>query len=56
MSAALQASNDRHSGFFEDNLAQSDPDLAAAIAHEKQRQQEQIELILVNAITKAAIM
>jgi glycine hydroxymethyltransferase len=56
MSAALQASNDRHSGFFEHALAQSDPDLAAAIAGEKLRQQEQIELIASENIVSRAVL
>jgi glycine hydroxymethyltransferase len=56
MNAALQASNDRHSGFFDHSLAQSDPDLAAAIAGEKLRQQEQIELIASENIVSKAVL
>jgi glycine hydroxymethyltransferase len=56
MSAVLQASNDRHSGFFSNTLAQSDPDLAAALAHELERQKDQIELIASENIVSRAVL
>jgi glycine hydroxymethyltransferase len=42
--------------FFNDTLAQSDPELAAAIGHELTRQQDGIELIASENIVSAAVL
>lgn len=43
-------------GFFSDPLAKTDPELAAAIADELVRQQDQIEMIASENIVSAAVM
>jgi len=45
-----------HTRFFEATLQVADPDLAAAIAHELKRQQEQIELIASENIVSRAVL
>ena len=44
------------SGFFEDDLAHSDPEVLAAVDNELSRQQEQIELIASENIVSRAVM
>lgn len=44
------------SGFFTDDLAQSDPDIAAAVQKELQRQQTEIELIASENIVSKAVL
>ena len=56
MTSPLPANDDRHSGFFDLTLAQTDPDLAHAIAAEKGRQQDQIELIASENIVSRAVL
>jgi glycine hydroxymethyltransferase len=49
--------SDRHlSGLFENKLASSDPDLAAAIAKEHERQSHEIELIASENIVSRAVI
>ena len=43
-------------GFFTGHLAESDPELAAAIANELRRQQDQIELIASENIVSLAVL
>ena len=43
-------------GFFSDPLAKADPEVAAAIADELVRQQDQIEMIASENIVSAAVM
>src|ERR1700747_235687 len=43
-------------GFFSDTLLEADPDIAAAIAHERDRQQWQIELIASENIVSRAVL
>ncbi len=44
------------SRFFSASLAETDPEIAAAIGHEKQRQQDGIELIASENMVSAAVM
>src|ERR1700745_3490202 len=43
-------------GFFSDTLLEADPDIAAAIAHERDRQHFQIELIASENIVSRAVL
>ncbi len=43
-------------GFFADDLAAADPDLAAAVGRELDRQQSQIELIASENIVSRAVL
>ena len=43
-------------GFFSNTLAQSDPEVAAAIGDELVRQQDQIEMIASENIVSTAVM
>ena len=52
----LTASDTRQTGFFSADLAQSDPDIAAAVAHELGRQQHEIELIASENIVSRAVL
>ena len=45
-----------HAGFFERSLAQADPEIFAAIEHELDRQQNQIELIASENIVSRAVL
>ena len=45
-----------HDGFFENNLADSDPELFGAVAGELHRQQDQIELIASENIVSRAVL
>src|SRR4051795_1989167 len=58
MSSLPQAtgSDTFHGRFFGASLAESDPELAAAIDHERDRQQWQIELIASENIVSAAVL
>jgi glycine hydroxymethyltransferase len=47
---------DRAAGFFSDDLATADPELAAAIDGERERQQSQIELIASENIVSQAVL
>src|SRR6266446_282383 len=42
--------------FFSDTLFEADPEIAAAIAHERERQQDQIELIASENIVSKAVL
>src|SRR6266436_3150174 len=42
--------------FFSDTLFEADPEIAAAIAHERERQQSQIELIASENIVSRAVL
>src|SRR5258706_5149491 len=42
--------------FFSDTLFEADPEIAAAIAHERERQQYQIELIASENIVSRAVL
>src|SRR5712672_2280599 len=42
--------------FFSDTLFEADPEIAAAIAHERERQQSQIELIASEIIVSRAVL
>jgi glycine hydroxymethyltransferase len=54
--AALHDDAAEHSGFFDQALASSDPELAAAVGEELSRQQEQIELIASENIVSRAVL
>lgn len=54
--ATIDASKMSHSGFFSDQLAESDPELNAAIRGELSRQQDQIELIASENIVSRAVL
>ena len=45
-----------HAGYFSDSLTNSDPDIAAAIAGEQQRQSDQIELIASENLVSRAVL
>ena len=56
---SVAETEDRHAlaeSFFSAGLAEADPDLAAAIAHELGRQQDQIELIASENIVSRAVL
>jgi glycine hydroxymethyltransferase len=55
-SSALRSQPLPTNGFFTADLAAADPDLAAAIAHELDRQQTQIELIASENIVSRAVL
>lgn len=57
MTAPMRAQANVHAnGFFRDDLAQSDPELAAAIGHELDRQGHEIELIASENIVSRAVL
>lgn len=56
MSTALAAQGEQHSKFFGATLAESDPDVASAIAKELDRQQHEIELIASENIVSKAVL
>jgi glycine hydroxymethyltransferase len=56
MAAISSAAQPRDGGFFSSTLAQSDPEVARAIAEELQRQQEKIELIASENIVSRAVL
>jgi glycine hydroxymethyltransferase len=56
ISPAVPARRERAAGFFSDALAVADPELAAAIAGERQREQSQIELIASENIVSRAVL
>src|SRR5260370_6733330 len=56
ISSAPAASAERETGFFSDPLCAADPELAAAIDGELQRQQTQIELIASENIVSRAVL
>ena len=56
MAAAVSEKGVLESGFFSRDLAQSDPELAKAVAEELQRQQEKIELIASENIVSRAVL
>jgi glycine hydroxymethyltransferase len=56
ISSTLPSAAVRDSGFFSDALASADPELAAAIAGELERQQSQIELIASENIVSRAVL
>ncbi len=56
ISSALSSSVEREAGFFYDPLSDADPELAAAIAGECERQQTQIELIASENIVSRAVL
>ena len=53
---STQAHDIADSGFFTATLAESDPDIAAAIGHELKRQQDKIELIASENIASRAVL
>jgi glycine hydroxymethyltransferase len=53
---ANDMSDIRHEGFFSERLAEADPEIAAAIAAELDRQQNQIELIASENIVSRAVL
>jgi glycine hydroxymethyltransferase len=56
ISSALPLPVAREAGFFADALAAVDPEMAAAIARERERQQSQIELIASENIVSRAVL
>jgi glycine hydroxymethyltransferase len=56
ISPALPLSNEPEAGFFSTSLATADPELAAAIAGELEREQTQIELIASENIVSRAVL
>jgi glycine hydroxymethyltransferase len=56
MGAVANAAGNSASGFFTDGLAQSDPDVARAIADELGRQRDKIELIASENIVSRAVL
>jgi glycine hydroxymethyltransferase len=56
MGAVANAAGKSASGFFTDGLAQSDPDVARAIADELGRQRDKIELIASENIVSRAVL
>jgi glycine hydroxymethyltransferase len=56
MTAARQSQYTQATGFFSDDLAQADPEIAQAINGERIRQQEQIELIASENIVSRAVL
>jgi glycine hydroxymethyltransferase len=55
-SSASSLANERADGFFGRGVAESDPDLAAALQGELRRQQDQIELIASENIVSRAVL
>jgi glycine hydroxymethyltransferase len=53
---AYNDNENRFAGFFQNDLSVGDPELAAAIADERTRQQEQIELIASENIVSRAVL
>jgi glycine hydroxymethyltransferase len=56
MAVISGAADQRNSGFFTNDLAEADPEVARAIADELQRQQEKIELIASENIVSKAVL
>ena len=56
MSGTTAAAESQADGFFAATLAEGDPEVAAAIAHELGRQQDQIELIASENIVSRAVL
>ncbi|MGA9796102.1 MAG: serine hydroxymethyltransferase [Rhizomicrobium sp.] len=56
MTASLSAADQRNRGFFTKGVAETDPEVARAIADELQRQQEKIELIASENIVSKAVL
>src|SRR5437899_12930854 len=56
IASALAPSAEHDGGFFGDDLAAADPELAAAIDGERERQQTQIELIASENIVSRAVL
>src|SRR5258707_10626742 len=56
ISSAFAALAELTAGFFSDDLAAADPELAAAIDGERERQQSQIELIASENIVSQAVL
>jgi glycine hydroxymethyltransferase len=56
MAAATNAAEPRNTGFFSQNLAASDPEIAKAIDEELGRQREKIELIASENIVSKAVL
>src|SRR6184192_3064907 len=56
MTATATVCSDAEGGFFSADLARADPAIAAAIAHELGRQQDQIELIASENIVSRAVL
>src|SRR6516164_7993316 len=56
MVATASAKAQRGSGFFERGLAESDPEIARAVADELKRQQDKIELIASENIVSRAVL
>src|SRR5438046_1602721 len=56
VSAVLSSPGSVADGFFSCSLSEADPELAAAVAHERDRQQWQIELIASENIVSRAVL
>ena len=56
ISSAVSSLAERATGFFSDDVATADPELAAAIDGERERQQSQIELIASENIVSQAVL
>src|SRR5258708_30728752 len=56
VSSAIAPLAEGGAGFFSDDLAAADPELAAAIDGERERQQSQIELIASENIVSQAVL
>src|SRR5206468_9532916 len=56
ISSAVSPLVERTTGFFGDDLATADPEVAAAIDGERERQQSQIELIASENIVSQAVL
>src|SRR2546421_5397898 len=56
VSGVLSSPGSPADGFFSDTLFEADPELAAVIDHERERQQWQIELIASENIVSRAVL
>jgi len=56
VSVLLSSPRSPADGFFSDTLGEADPELAAAVDHERLRQQWQIELIASENIVSGAVL
>ena len=56
MTSEATIADDRGGGFFQQDLAAADPDVAAAVSGELHRQQDQVELIASENIVSQAVL
>jgi glycine hydroxymethyltransferase len=56
MTTEVTLTEDQDSGFFQQDLAAADPDIAAAVRNELHRQQDQVELIASENIVSKAVL